>query len=70
MPKDCNNDFTYVGSSFVGISHGAMLLIALRIVLLLDDILIFELGFRIVERGFLPQYKLRQEALASGVISL
>jgi hypothetical protein len=66
MPKGCSDDFTFVMFHGDTIWHRAV--DSLGNVLLLDDLLIFELGFKIIELDFLPQYKLRQEALASGLI--
>lgn len=64
MPKDYNNDFTYVRFFFRGniVWRNA---VESWDFFLLDNILIFGLGFKIVELDSLPQYKLRQESLAS-----
>ena len=70
MPKDCNNDFTNVRFFFRGDIIWRHAVDSLENFLLLEDILIFGLGFKIVELEFLPVYKLRQEALASGAILL
>jgi len=70
MPKYCNNDFTYVRFFFRGNILWRHAVDSLENVLLLGDILIFGLEFKIVECDFLPQYKLQQEALTSFVISL
>jgi len=60
MPKVCSNDFTYLQFFFREDTIWCHAVDILGNFLYLYGILIFELGFKIVELNFLPQYKLRQ----------
>jgi len=60
MPKESSNDFTYVRFFFRGDTIRRHAVDSLGNFFLLDDILIFELGFKTVELDFLPQYRLQQ----------